>query len=310
RIRAISKGYKVQSFISKISNSLISFGNKVFNGISNFFKDGISIIKNIYNSDSNGVEWAYRSVIDWFDRHQLAGNVISFGLNALAVVGAGVTLVAGGPVIAVVGAVLGGALALNSLLDDGTKLYNNIANGSNKGFNGLEVGLKSVAGEKVGGIIYGGLNVADFALNIPHMFKGIGKIKTSLIDVGKAIKNFPSKVSGMVGAFKTKSIEAIKDTGNILKVGYNNYINDTKSFSLGSNLGGELNKIGSNIKKAADDLKNSKKIQSGIDVYDNLSDRKLVEGVREAGKDITDIINKNGFTVDKFNELRVKDVAL
>ncbi|MDU3524768.1 hypothetical protein [Clostridium sp.] len=55
-----------------------------------------------------------------------------FGLNALAVVGAGVTLVAGGPVIAVVGAVLGGALALNSLLDDGTKIYNNISNGSNK----------------------------------------------------------------------------------------------------------------------------------------------------------------------------------
>ncbi|MDU7364262.1 hypothetical protein [Clostridium sp.] len=222
RVRAISKGYKVQSFISKIGNTLISFGNKVFNGVSNFFKDGINIIKYIYNSASNGVEWAYRSVTDWFDRHQLAGNVISFGLNALAVVGAGVTLVAGGPVIAVVGAVLGGALALNSLLDDGTNIYNNIANGSNKGFNGLEVGLKSVAGEKVGGIIYGGLNVADFALNIPHMFKGIG-----------------------------------------------------------TNLGGEINKIGSNIKKAAEDIKNSKKIQSGIDVYDNLSDSKLVEGVRK-----------------------------
>ncbi|MDB1953174.1 MULTISPECIES: glycohydrolase toxin TNT-related protein [Clostridium] len=83
----------------------------------------------------------------------------------------------------------------------------------------------------------------------------------------------------MVGTFKTKSIEAIKDAGNILKVGYNNYINDTKNFSLGSNLGGELNKIGSNIKKAAENLKNDKKIQSGIDVYDNLSDSKLVEGV-------------------------------
>ena len=310
RVRAISRSYKVQSFISKIGNSLISFGNKVFNGVSSFFKDGINIIKSIYNSASNSVGSAYRSVTDWFDRHQLAGNIISFGLNALAVIGAGVTLVAGGPVIVVVGAVLGGALALNSLLDDGTKIYNNISNGSNKGFNGLEFGLKSVAGEKVGGIIYGGLNVADFALNIPHIFKGIGKIKTSLIDAGKAIKNFPSKVSGMVGTFKTKSIEAIKDAGNILKVGYNNYINDTKNFSLGSNLGGELNKFGSNIKKAAEDIKNSKKIQSGIDVYDNLSDSKLVEGVREVGKNITDIINKNGFTVDKFNELRVKDVAL
>ncbi|MDB1944017.1 hypothetical protein PMY37_07195 [Clostridium tertium] len=281
RVRAIGKDYKVQSFISKIGNSLISFGNKVFNGVSSFFKDGINIIKSIYNSASNSVGSAYRSVTDWFDRHQLAGNIISFGLNALAVIGAGVTLVAGGPVIVVVGAVLGGALALNSLLDDGTKIYNNISNGSNKGFNGLEVGLKSVAGEKVGGIIYGGLNVVDFALNIPHMFKGIGKLKTSLIDAGKAIKNFPSKVSGLIGTFKVKSIEAIKDASNILKVGYNNYINDTKNFSLGSNLGGEINKIGSNIKKAAEDIKNSKKIQSGIDVYDNLSDSKLVEGVRK-----------------------------
>ena len=86
RVRAISRSYKVQSFISKIGNSLISFGNKVFNGVSSFFKDGINIIKSIYNSASNGVEWAYRSVTDWFDRHQLAGNIISFGLNALAVI--------------------------------------------------------------------------------------------------------------------------------------------------------------------------------------------------------------------------------
>ncbi|MDU3524769.1 hypothetical protein [Clostridium sp.] len=77
RVRAISRSYKVQSFISKIGNSLISFGNKVFNGVSNFFKDGINIIKYIYYSASNGVEWAYRSVTDWFGRHQLAGNVIS-----------------------------------------------------------------------------------------------------------------------------------------------------------------------------------------------------------------------------------------
>ena len=314
RVRAISRSYKVQSFISKIGNSLISFGNKVFNGVSSFFKDGINIIKSIYNSASNSVGSAYRSVTDWFDRHQLAGNIISFGLNALAVIGAGVTLVAGGPVIVVVGAVLGGALALNSLLDDGTKIYNNISNGSNKGFNGLEFGLKSVAGEKVGGIIYGGLNVADFALNIPHIFKGIGKIKTSLIDAGKAIKNFPSKVSGMVGTFKTKSIEAIKDAGNILKVGYNNYINDTKNFSLGSNLGGELNKFGSNIKKAAEDIKNSKKIQSGIDVYDNLSDSKFVKGVSKAeintAESIKNIINGKGYSVDEFAKLLHPDRVL
>ena len=53
RVRAIGKGYKVQSFISKIGNSLISFGNKVFNGVSSFFKDGINIMKSINNPSVN-----------------------------------------------------------------------------------------------------------------------------------------------------------------------------------------------------------------------------------------------------------------
>lgn len=61
RVRAISKGYKVQSCISKIGNSLISFGNKVFNGVSSFFKDGISIIKYISNS-SNGLTNNFNSI--------------------------------------------------------------------------------------------------------------------------------------------------------------------------------------------------------------------------------------------------------
>ena len=53
------------------------------------------------------------------------------------------------------------------------------------------------------------------------------------------------------------------------------------------------------IKKLDDGIKQAKKDISKID-----------EGISKAGKNITDIINKNGLTVDKFNELRVKDVAL
>lgn len=241
RIRAISRGYKVKSSISKIGNSLISFGNKVFNGVSSFFKDGINIIKSIYNSISNGVEWTYRSVTDWFDRHPLARSIASFGLNALAVVGAGVTILAGGPVIAVVGAVLGGALALNGLIDDGTRIYNNVIRGKDKGFNGLETGLKYVAGEKVGGIIYGGLNVVDLALNIPHIIKGAIKVGSSLIDAGKSIGKVIKKLPEIVSDFR----------GNIKNIP--NYVKDFKNISIGyiKDIGnGIKNKLNINVKYA------------------------------------------------------------
>ena len=95
RVRAISKGYKVQSFISKISNSLISFGSKVFNGISNFFKDGISIIKNIYNSS-----------VSWINSYGFYGSLSSGNFNlgmypglAMAGMGVGAGVTSLGPII-------------------------------------------------------------------------------------------------------------------------------------------------------------------------------------------------------------------
>ena len=95
RVRAISKGYKVQSFISKIGNTLISFGNKVFNGVSNFLKDGISIIKNIYNSS---ISWTnsygfYRSLSSENFNLGMYPGLAMAGMG----VGAGVTTL--GPII-------------------------------------------------------------------------------------------------------------------------------------------------------------------------------------------------------------------
>ncbi|MBB6716879.1 hypothetical protein [Clostridium gasigenes] len=54
--------------------------------------------------------------------HPGVGNIISGVLNGLAIVGCGLAIVAEAPVIAVVGI----ALAANSLIDDGVKIYNNI----------------------------------------------------------------------------------------------------------------------------------------------------------------------------------------
>ena len=93
RVRAISRSYKVQSFISKIGNSLISFGNKVFNGISNFIKDGISIIKNIYNSS-----------VSWINSYGFYGSLSSGNFNlgmypGLAMAGMGVGVTTLGPII-------------------------------------------------------------------------------------------------------------------------------------------------------------------------------------------------------------------
>lgn len=95
RVRAISRGYKVQSCISKIGNSLISFGNNVFNGISNFFKDGISIIKNIYNSS-----------VSWTNSYGFYGNLASGNFNlgmypglAMAGMGVGAGVTTLGPII-------------------------------------------------------------------------------------------------------------------------------------------------------------------------------------------------------------------
>ncbi|GAA0086266.1 hypothetical protein UT300007_27050 [Clostridium sp. CTA-7] len=343
RIKSIGRGYKVRSGISKIGNSLISFGNKVFNGISSFFNDGMNAIKSMGSSVKNWFSSKYTAVTGWLDSHPIVGNTASFALNALAVVGAGATLFFGGPVIAVVGAVIGGALALNGLIDDGTKIYNNVANGTNKGFNALESGLKAVAGEKTGGMVYAGLNLVDFALNIPHMVKGlknIKNIKPSLINAGKAIKSFPSKVTGMVKSFGTKGTEFIKDTGKVFKMSFNNYISDTRSVTTGANLGGEFNKLGGSIKKAISDLGDIKaqseirrvvlnnieqsKIARKVSNYQEFAKKEaqIIEGVSNDNflkskilkmnsfqEDISSILKNEKITLDEFNSIRMKGAS-
>ena len=95
RVRAISRSYKVQSFISKIGNSLISFGNKVFNGVSSFFKDGINIMKSINNPSVN-----------WTSGYGFHGSLTSGNFNlgmypglAMAGMGFGAGVTTLGPII-------------------------------------------------------------------------------------------------------------------------------------------------------------------------------------------------------------------
>ncbi|GAA0086270.1 hypothetical protein UT300007_27090 [Clostridium sp. CTA-7] len=163
-------------------------------------------------------------------------------------------------------------------------------------------------------MVYAGLNLVDLGLNLPHMVKGlknIKNIKPSLINAGKAIKNFPSKVTGMVKSFGTKGTEFIKDTGKVFKMSFNNHISDTRSVTTGANLGGEFNKLGGSVKKAISDLGDIK-AQSEIrrvvlnnieqskiareasnyqefakkeaQIYDEISKKKLLEVGGESGK--------------------------
>ncbi|WP_207721051.1 hypothetical protein, partial [Clostridium gasigenes] len=150
RVKSIGQGYKIQASISKIGNSLMSMGNNVVGGVTTFFQNGVSAIKSMCSSVST-----------WFGEHPVVGNIISGVLNGLAIVGCGLAIVAEAPVIAVVGAVVGIALAANSLIDDGVKIYNNINNGNNSGLNLIKDGLKWATGDKAGEAIYTAVNVID-----------------------------------------------------------------------------------------------------------------------------------------------------
>ena len=299
RIRAINRGYKVQSSISKIENSLITLGNKAFTRASNFLKEGKAILQSITKPVKNFFGTMYKSVTGWFHRHPVVGSAISFGLNVLAVVGSVVTIAAGGPIIAIVGAAVGGVLALNGLIDDGTRIYNNVVKGKNKGFNAIETGLKAVAGEKIGGTVYGVLNVVDFSSNIPNMVKGIAKVGSSLVDsgksIGKVIKKVPEIVSDFKGSiknipdkikdFKNISTTFIKDIGDGIKS--KNTVN-LKFATTGIDIDdiGDLSKIDDiDIPPLNDIQKNFNKI-----VYEG----DTIKGVRDSNKILIkgDVVDK------------------
>jgi hypothetical protein len=79
RIKSIGRGYKVRSGISKIGNSLISFGNKVFNGISSFFNDGMNAIKSMGSSVKN-----------WVSNYSFFGTSRLGNLNGVGYLGSGI----------------------------------------------------------------------------------------------------------------------------------------------------------------------------------------------------------------------------
>lgn len=120
------------------------------------------------------------------------------------------------PLVVIVGQIFTRGLAINSIIDDGTKIFNNITSNTNSELNPLEKGLKGVLGDGAGGIIYVGLNVADMVISIPQFIKGVGKVGSNLVDMGKDLKKYISKVPDFIVDFKG----TIKEFGSKIQGGF------------------------------------------------------------------------------------------
>ena len=226
RVRAISRSYKVQSFISKIGNTLISFGNKVFNGISNFIKDGISIIKNIYNSS-----------VSWINSYGFYGSLSSGNFNlgmypGLAMAGMGVGVTTLGPIIP------GGVTNNNKGVEEYLK----------KSFNQLLLGnfTNDVTALGTVGQVGLGLLGADLPLDIRDISADFIKWEWSWKHAGQTALDLVALLP-IIGAVKYAD-----EVWLGLKNGFKVIKNSDIINKIGSPLLDLAKKIGGDIKKAPD----------------------------------------------------------
>ena len=315
RVRAISRSYKVQSFISKIGNSLISFGNKVFNGISNFIKDGISIIKNIYNSS-----------VSWINSYGFYGSLSSGNFNlgmypGLAMAGMGVGVTTLGPIIP------GGVTNNNKGVEEYLK----------KSFNQLLLGnfTNDVTALGTVGQVGLGLLGADLPLDIRDIsadfinwewsWKHAGQTAldlVALLPIIGAVKYADEAWIGLKNGFKViKNSDIINKIGSPLldsakAIGaYIKKAPDLIQYFRGGikNIGDQIDNIGYNIRKVmgfepelvADgvrigDIKDTRKL-NGNDVS-NLNDRQKNYNKIVNGGDGIEGVSKADLEVKPFNE--------
>jgi hypothetical protein len=130
--------------------------------------------------------------------------------------------------------------------------------------------------------------------------KGLGALSKGIKEVEKMKVD---KLSSIINSTLGKVIEPMSKVKVYLKNSFGEFFN-FKSVALPEGFSINISKI--------DDVSDSSKVVNKIgQVSEDVGNYgKVTEEISKVGKNITDIINSNGLTLDKFNELRIKDTDL
>lgn len=218
---------------------LIGHGYEVENKIDGFLEG----IKSLWNSGKEAFFKMSDSAVEWMDRHPLIVNTVCLVGDGLIF---GATIA---EVIASGGAALGSPITWatladsgNSFIDRAVKIYNNIDNGSNKGFNLLETSSKWALGDDLGGIVYDSYENAVMVSSLASLGKGALKL-------GKKI---PGMVKSGGNLIKNggKIFDKLKDIG---KIGLESITSTFSDFKT------NITKAGKGIEKSVNQFKNVNK---------------------------------------------------
>ena len=157
-IKAIGKYYNSQvSIVNRIKNSILGIGKYLFNGFTSLLEEGANAFDFLKTKASE----AYNAVSEFMEAHPWIGNTIGV-IGGIGQIGVYALLLT--PPFTPIG-VAGMAFGFNSAVYSGTKLINNITNGSNEGVNVLE--------------------------NVFSLFGDGGKTAYNILDMGFAIATIP-----------------------------------------------------------------------------------------------------------------------
>ncbi|WP_207640785.1 RNase A-like domain-containing protein [Clostridium hydrogeniformans] len=218
---------------------LIGHGYEVENKIDGFLEG----VKSLWNSGKEAFFKMSDSVEAWMDRNPLVVNLVCVTGDALILGGTIAGIIASG------GTALGSPITWatladsgNSFIDRAVKIYNNIANGSNEGFNLLETSSKWALGDDLGGIVY-------------DSFENIMMV-SSLASLGKGALKIGKKLPGMIKSggdlIKNggKIFDKLKDIG---KIGLESITSTFSDFKT------NITKAGKGIEKSVSQFKNVNK---------------------------------------------------
>ncbi|SMC29499.1 hypothetical protein SAMN02745134_03921 [Clostridium acidisoli DSM 12555] len=193
------------------------------------------------------------------------------------------------------------------MLDEGTKIYNNLRSGSNEGFNAIETGFKDVLGNSAGEIAYEGTNIVGVAVSLPSALRSGVEIISgakniiqdgSLLEEGEKLFSSIKESSGEIGnSLNTvkqlitgeKSITiGVLDTGTGLRIPNISVIdNDIEKISKIENVSGSSLEGVGEAKATIDYVKLSEELGNKIetDGYKVIN----TETAEQANKDWADI---------------------
>ena len=307
-IRSIAKYYNSQvSIVDRIKNSILGIGKYLFNGFTSLLEEGANAFDFLKTKASE----AYNAVSEFMEAHPWIGNTLGVigGIGQMGVYALLLT-----PPFTPIG-VAGMAFGFNSAVYSGTKLINNITNGSNEGTNALK-SIFSLFGDG-GETAYDVLDMGFAVATIP-IEGGFALSKASQIvkESNGAIKGFSAlskgikevekmkvdKLSNILSSTLGKIIEPMSKVKVYFKNSFGEFFN-FKSLAFPEGFSINISKI--------DDASDSSKVVNKIgQISEDIGDYgKVTEGVSNTNPSEIAQSWQGGFPyigVDKYKNITLK----